>query len=63
MRHRPHVPLAVALLLTAVHAAEPLPVEPQALAERASGILPTGAPGWLRAQDIVSETERRLEKQ
>ncbi len=35
----------------------------QALAERASDILPTGAPGWLRAQDIVSETERRLEKQ
>ncbi len=33
----------------------------KALAERAINILPTGAPGWLRAQDILSETERRLE--
>lgn len=34
----------------------------QALAERAVNILPTGSPGWLRAQDIVSETGRRLDK-
>lgn len=33
----------------------------QALAERAEEILPTGSPGWLRAQDIVSETRRRLD--
>lgn len=32
-----------------------------ALAKRAVDILPTGAPGWLRAQDIISETERRLD--
>ncbi len=33
-----------------------------ALAERAVNILPTGAPGWLRAQDIVSEANRQLER-
>jgi predicted Zn-dependent protease len=33
-----------------------------ALAERAVEILPTGAPGWLRAQDIVSEANRQLDK-
>ena len=33
-----------------------------ALAERASELLPAGAPGWLRAQDIVSEAGRRLDK-
>jgi len=32
-----------------------------ALAKRAVDILPTGAPGWIRAQDIISETERRLD--
>lgn len=33
-----------------------------ALAERATKLLPTGAPGWLRAQDIVSEAGRRIDK-
>lgn len=33
-----------------------------ALAERAVEILPTGAPGWLRAQDIVSEARRQLDR-
>jgi predicted Zn-dependent protease len=33
-----------------------------ALAERATKLLPTGAPGWLRAQDIVSEANRQLER-
>ncbi|MBT3400909.1 MAG: M48 family peptidase, partial [Rhodospirillaceae bacterium] len=34
----------------------------QALAERAIKLFPTGSPGALRAQDIVSETVRRLDK-
>lgn len=32
------------------------------LAERAVEILPTGAPGWIRAQDIVSEAQRQLDR-
>ncbi len=31
-----------------------------ALGKRALDLLPTGSPGWIRAQDIVSESERRL---
>ena len=31
-----------------------------ALAKRATDLLPTGSPGWLRAQDITGEAERRL---
>jgi predicted Zn-dependent protease len=34
----------------------------QKLAERAVEILPTGAPGWIRAQDIVSEATRQLDR-
>ncbi|HCP00841.1 MAG TPA: peptidase, partial [Rhodospirillaceae bacterium] len=34
----------------------------QALAERAINILPTGAPSWLRAKDILSETKRQRNK-
>lgn len=33
-----------------------------ALAKRAVDLLPTGAPGWIRAQDIISETNRRLDE-
>jgi len=29
------------------------------LAERAMGILPQGSPGWLRAQDIVTQLDRK----
>ncbi len=34
----------------------------EALGNRALDLLPTGSPGWIRAQDIISEAERRLEK-
>ncbi len=33
----------------------------KALAERAEGLMPTGSPGWLRSQDIISETRRILD--
>lgn len=32
----------------------------QALGNRALDLLPTGSPGWIRAQDIVGESDRRL---
>lgn len=32
----------------------------EALGQRALDLLPTGSPGWIRAQDIVSESERQL---
>lgn len=32
----------------------------QALAQRAADLLPTGSPGWIRAQDIAGEADRRL---
>jgi predicted Zn-dependent protease len=32
----------------------------EALGKRALDLLPTGSPGWIRAQDIVSESERQL---
>lgn len=35
-------------------------VAARALAERAIDQLPTGSPGWLRAQDIRAEAERRI---
>lgn len=34
-----------------------------ALAKRATDLLPTGSPGWIRAQDITGEAERRLKDQ
>jgi predicted Zn-dependent protease len=33
-----------------------------AFAERATNLIPTGAPGWLRAQDILNEADQRLDK-
>lgn len=38
------------------------PKAAEALGNRALDLLPTGSPGWIRAQDIISEAERRLEK-
>ena len=36
------------------------PKAAETLANRALDLLPTGSPGWIRAQDIVSEAERQL---
>ncbi len=38
------------------------PKAAKAHAERAIELLPTGAPGWLRSQDIVSEADRQIEE-
>jgi predicted Zn-dependent protease len=37
-------------------------VAARTLAERAIDQLPTGSPGWLRAQDILAEAERRINR-
>jgi predicted Zn-dependent protease len=36
------------------------PKAAQALGNRALDILATGSPAWIRAQDIISESERQL---